>query len=309
MLFEMVISGSGGQGILFIGNLLAQAALHEGRHVTFLPVYGVAMRGGTANCVVTISDDEIGSPVLHRPHAAILMNQASLDKYQAVVQPGGLIIANASTIDISTFRRTGELRFVAIPATDIAREAVQSERAANMVALGAFLGLEPVVQPASVEAIVSHGGSAMSPDAIRRNLAALRVGYPGGHAPITTARPAAPPASVFELPETVVTESSTATQEAPKEIETLVFEGDGYVAPWINSDKCSTCEECVNVNPNIFGYDHHKKAYIKDPHGGPYKDLVHAAERCTEKIIHPGFPADRTEPGVARLIEKAKKYM
>ena len=82
-----------------------------------------------------------------------------------------------------------------------------------------------------------------------------------------------------------------------------------YVAPWIDSAKCTTCDECTNINRRIFAYDDKKKAYIKDPKGGPYKDLVRAAERCTERIIHPGYPADPNEKGLARLIKRAKKFM
>ena len=76
--YDVVISGFGGQGVLLIGNLLAYAAMREGKHVTFLPIYGVEMRGGTANCTVVVSSQAIGSPVIERPHAGIIMNLPSL---------------------------------------------------------------------------------------------------------------------------------------------------------------------------------------------------------------------------------------
>ncbi len=86
-------------------------------------------------------------------------------------------------------------------------------------------------------------------------------------------------------------------------------EKPAYVAPWIDSAECSTCDECTNMYPRIFAYDDKRKAYIKDPKAGPYKDLVRAAERCTERIIHPGYPADPNEKGIARLIKRAEKFM
>ncbi len=307
MLFEIVMSGSGGQGILFMGNLLAQAALREGRHVTFMPTYGVAMRGGTANCIVKIAPEEIGSPVMESPHAAILMNQQSLEKFVPVVRPGGLVIANSSIIEPSVFQRPYEVRLTPVPANQIAREAARNDRSANIVALGAFLSLEPIVQQASVEAVL-HGGSA-SKEAVQKNIAAFRAGLSRS---FTAAAPS--PAEAVHEPRTVVqleipTEAPAPVQEAAEIPEVQPFEVNGYVPPRIDSEKCSTCEECVNINPNIFAYDHRKKAYIKDPHGGPYKHLVRAAEKCSEKIIHPGYPADRSEKGVARLIEKARKFM
>jgi pyruvate-ferredoxin/flavodoxin oxidoreductase len=81
-----------------------------------------------------------------------------------------------------------------------------------------------------------------------------------------------------------------------------------YMAPWIDSAECTACDECMKINPNIFVYNDQKKAVIKDPEGGPYKDLVKAAERCTARVIHPGLPRDRSEKGIDKLIERAKKY-
>ena len=82
----------------------------------------------------------------------------------------------------------------------------------------------------------------------------------------------------------------------------------GYMAPWIDTEMCTSCDECIKINPSIFQYDENKKAFIKDPHGGPYKDLVKAAERCTARIIHPGLPKDRSEKDAAKLIARAEKF-
>jgi pyruvate-ferredoxin/flavodoxin oxidoreductase len=80
------------------------------------------------------------------------------------------------------------------------------------------------------------------------------------------------------------------------------------MAPWIDSEECTSCDECVKINPRIFEYDARKHAFVKDPTAGPYKDLVRAAERCTARVIHPGLPADRSEKDVDKLIARAQKY-
>ncbi len=126
--------------------------------------------------------------------------------------------------------------------------------------------------------------------------------------PVEEHAPSPTPAPFVESPPAadVPSAPSGGTQEAGG---ASIADDGGYVAPWIDSEKCSTCEECVKINANMFAYNERKKAYIKDAHAGPYKHLVRAAEKCTEKIIHPGYPADRTEKGIEKLIEKAKKFM
>jgi 2-oxoglutarate ferredoxin oxidoreductase subunit gamma len=96
---EIMISGFGGQGVLFAGQLLAYAGMDMGKEVTWIPSYGPEMRGGTANCTVIISDEEIGSPLVHHPSAAIAMNLPSLDKYESVVRPGGVLVINTSMVN------------------------------------------------------------------------------------------------------------------------------------------------------------------------------------------------------------------
>ena len=77
---------------------------------------------------------------------------------------------------------------------------------------------------------------------------------------------------------------------------------------WIESAMCTSCDECTGINPRIFAYDEHRHAYVKDPKGGPYKDLVKAAEKCTAQVIHPGSPLDPNEKDLAKLIQRAAKY-
>ena len=81
-----------------------------------------------------------------------------------------------------------------------------------------------------------------------------------------------------------------------------------YMAPWVDTEDCTACDECIELNPNIFAYNDNKKTIIKNPQGGPYRDLVKAAEKCTAQVIHPGLPKDRSEKDIDKWIERAQKY-
>ena len=142
---DVIMAGFGGQGILMIGNLLSIAAMEEGRHITYFPAYGVEMRGGTANCTVVISDEEIGSPVVGEPKACVIMNGPSLDKYLPAIRKGGDLVINSTLVDPAKVGRK-DLRLLSIPANDIAREAVGSQQLASMVALGAYVTQTGVVR-------------------------------------------------------------------------------------------------------------------------------------------------------------------
>ncbi|MBQ2327850.1 MAG: 2-oxoacid:acceptor oxidoreductase family protein, partial [Oscillospiraceae bacterium] len=100
MIEKNIFAGFGGQGVLLMGQLLAAAAMHEGKHTTWVPSYGPEMRGGTANCSVILSDKEIDSPMVTRPTALIVMNRPSLEKFEDTVVPGGSIFVNSSMIDV-----------------------------------------------------------------------------------------------------------------------------------------------------------------------------------------------------------------
>ena len=146
--YDMIISGFGGQGVMVIGNLLAYAAMKEGKHVTYLPIYGVEMRGGTANCTIVISSKEIGSPVVEKPHAVIVMNLPSLKKYEPLLLPGGLLFMNSSLIEpTETYRK--DIEILPIPVNEIAIEN-GSPKLANMVALGAFVEKTKLIQMTSL---------------------------------------------------------------------------------------------------------------------------------------------------------------
>lgn len=133
---EIILAGFGGQGVLFAGQLLAYAAMDYGKEVTWIPSYGPEMRGGTANCTVVISDEEIGSPSVRHPKAVIAFNLPSLEKYEPLVMPGGILIVNASLINRHISRT--DLTFVMIPANDLAEE-IGDKRLTNMVMVGALI--------------------------------------------------------------------------------------------------------------------------------------------------------------------------
>lgn len=183
--YDLIVAGFGGQGVLAIGNLLAYAAMKEGRHVTFLPTYGVEMRGGTANCTVVISSKEIGSPIVHRPHAVISMNLPSLIKYGLRVLPDGLLMVNSSLIDLKEVSRT-DVDLLAIPVNDIANQNGYTKMA-NMIALGAFIEKTKLVRMSSVfnslEKVFDERYHALIPS----NIKAIEIGaeYVKTYAPVS----------------------------------------------------------------------------------------------------------------------------
>lgn len=130
-------AGFGGQGIVLMGRILAQGGMADDKHTTFFPQYGAAMRGGTANCSVIVSDDPISSPIVEEPDVVLIMNRPSLDKFEPTVKPGGWIFYNTSLIDRKVER--DDVNVVDVQANDIAED-VGTARAANMVMLGAFTG-------------------------------------------------------------------------------------------------------------------------------------------------------------------------
>ena len=119
-----------------MGYVLAFSAMRDGLQVTYLPSYGAEVRGGTANCTVVVSDEEIASPVTSSPDFAVVLNRPSMMKYQGLMTRGGMMILNSSLVDIDPSRK--DLDVVKVPANDIAAE-LGSDRALNMIMLGAFV--------------------------------------------------------------------------------------------------------------------------------------------------------------------------
>jgi len=136
MLEQNLFAGFGGQGMLLIGQFLAQSGMKEGKYVSWLPSYGPEMRGGTANCSVCVSDKEIASPVITKASCVIAMNRPSLEKFEKTVRTGGLLIINSSLIDVKATRDDIEVLYIS--ANELA-EQLGSPQVANVVILGAYL--------------------------------------------------------------------------------------------------------------------------------------------------------------------------
>jgi 2-oxoglutarate ferredoxin oxidoreductase subunit gamma len=170
---DVMIAGFGGQGVLLAGKLLAYAGMREGKHVTWFPSYGAEIRGGTANCTVIISSDEIGSPVVQNPSTMMIFNDASFNKFERKIKPGGRLFLNTSLVhELPT--RTDICR-IEVKANDIAGE-IGDIRIANMVMLGTFLKETGVVALGSVLAALQEVLSARRQSLILLNECALKRG-------------------------------------------------------------------------------------------------------------------------------------
>ncbi|MFW6115233.1 MAG: 2-oxoacid:acceptor oxidoreductase family protein [Thermodesulfobacteriota bacterium] len=134
MLKKIIFSGFGGQGVLMMGYIVALAAMRDGMHVTYLPAYGAEVRGGTANCTVSISDEEIASPVASFPDYVIAMNKPSLIRYEPQIKTKGVLLMNSDLIDVEPGRK--DIEVFSVPANTIAKK-LRNERIINMVMLGA----------------------------------------------------------------------------------------------------------------------------------------------------------------------------
>jgi 2-oxoglutarate ferredoxin oxidoreductase subunit gamma len=146
---EIIFSGFGGQGALFAGQLLAYAAMDNGKEVTWFPSYGPEMRGGTAHCTVVISDAPIGSPLVRRPMSVVALNLPSFEKYEPLIKPAGLMVYNSSLIEKQPGRT--DIRYIAVPANEIG-EALGNVRQANVVLLGAYLAATGILPLEAVAA-------------------------------------------------------------------------------------------------------------------------------------------------------------
>jgi len=150
MYFDTIIAGFGGQGVMLMGNVLASAAMQAGRQVTYMPVYGVEMRGGTANCTVVISDKPVGSPIVQEPLCAVVMNRPSAEKFAPQVKKKGLVLVNSSLVE-DKYVQARTKRVYMVPTLDLAQE-VGNPRLANMVMLGALAQVSGLV---SVDQVIA----------------------------------------------------------------------------------------------------------------------------------------------------------
>jgi 2-oxoglutarate ferredoxin oxidoreductase subunit gamma len=170
---EIIISGFGGQGVLFAGQVIAYAAMDSGKQVTWIPSYGPEMRGGTANCTVVIADHEIGSPLVKNPPLVIALNLPSYDKYESMMQAGGTLVVNQSMVDRGA-KRT-DINTVFVAANEIA-EQIGDKKLTNMVTVGALLAALAEVTIETISAALKAHLPARHQHLLPKNYEALRRG-------------------------------------------------------------------------------------------------------------------------------------
>ena len=170
---RIVFAGFGGQGLLFAGKVVAYAGLIEDRQVSWLPSYGPEMRGGTANCSVTISDEPIGSPLVMNPTVLVAMNQPSLLKFEPDVTSGGIALVDTSLV--TRLPERDDISVFALEATNMAEEA-ELKGLANIVLVGKMLKETHFCAPETIEAAIRKAVPARKAALVEKNLSALKLG-------------------------------------------------------------------------------------------------------------------------------------
>jgi 2-oxoglutarate ferredoxin oxidoreductase subunit gamma len=172
-MYEIIIAGSGGQGILVTGIILANAGLKAGLHSTWLPSYGAQVRGGTANCAVKVSKNEIGSPYIDNPDILIAFNEPSLNKFEADVKEEGHIFVNDSLVSNREIR--SDTTIIRVPVMDLATE-VGNARVANIVMLGSLIAKIPIVPESAIRESIAELFGDKGKKIVDLNHIALRKG-------------------------------------------------------------------------------------------------------------------------------------
>ncbi len=174
MTTRFIFAGSGGQGVQFSGKQMAKTGMHIGKNVTFLPSYGPEMRGGTSNCTVVISDEEIGSPSVSTPDVVVAMNLPSYDKFEPVVAHGGTIFVDSTLVDKKSER--DDIKAVYIPATAMAND---NDLAgfANVIILGYIMKVTGIFDYNDFKEFLLSGIPATKSALIAKNEKALELGY------------------------------------------------------------------------------------------------------------------------------------
>ncbi|HOJ87282.1 MAG: 2-oxoacid:acceptor oxidoreductase family protein [Elusimicrobiales bacterium] len=168
------LSGFGGQGVISAGVLLAYAGMIDNKNVSFFPAYGAEMRGGTANCSVVISDDEVASPVVTAPDVAVVFNEPSFEKFEPMVKKGGILIINSSLVN-SKSKRT-DIKIIEIPLNQIA-DKIGNSKVINMIALGALSKATGAVSKKSLTEALPKVYKKLKPELINLNVKAVEEGY------------------------------------------------------------------------------------------------------------------------------------
>ncbi|MBP7216115.1 MAG: 2-oxoacid:acceptor oxidoreductase family protein [Candidatus Omnitrophica bacterium] len=172
---RIIIAGAGGQGVMLLGKVLAESALREGKQVTWFPCYGAEVRGGTAYCMVVISDKPVGSPYVDKADTLIVLNEPSLVKFGKRVAASGLLVANSSLIQKETLVMLGRQSCVALAFTDMAVK-LGDIRVANMIALGYFIARKQLIRAKTVYAVMQAMAPQGKPELVAINTKALQEG-------------------------------------------------------------------------------------------------------------------------------------
>jgi len=174
MLIKTIFSGFGGQGVLSMGQTLAKAAMMEGKYVTYLPTYGTEVRGGTANCTVTVSDEEIASPIASEPDFVVAMNQPSFLRFQNMLRSGGFLLYNSSLVSSVSPREDIEVE--GVPVMKIANE-LGNARVTNMVMFGVFIKRSDLISLDSLMENLLEILGAKKAKLLDANKEAIQVGF------------------------------------------------------------------------------------------------------------------------------------
>jgi 2-oxoglutarate ferredoxin oxidoreductase subunit gamma len=169
---KIIIAGSGGQGVMLLGKVIAYAAMRQGLNVTWLPSYGPEVRGGTAHCIVTVSDGQIGSPCVDKADSMIIMNEPSLQRFRSRIKDRGLLIVNSSLASPAAINKAV---LVGQPFTDIALK-LGNIKVANMVALGCYLAQKKILRPDNVLKSIEEIAPADKKGLVQINKEALTSG-------------------------------------------------------------------------------------------------------------------------------------
>ncbi len=173
MIHSIIFAGFGGQGVMLMGQVLAQAGMNEDKYVTWFPSYGPEMRGGTANCTVVVSDEPVASPVVEMPTEVVAMNIPSLLKFEPKVKKDGFLFINTSVVDRKPQRK--DIRIIELPANEIA-ENLGNVKIANMVMLGGFVQVTKCVSIDSVIEATRYKLSGKNSDLLELNMKAIFEG-------------------------------------------------------------------------------------------------------------------------------------
>lgn len=171
---NIIVSGFGGQGVLFLGTILANAAMIENKNTTWIPSYGAEMRGGSANCYVVISDNEIASPIFDEANYGIFLSKQAFEKFENLIQKDGLIVANSSMTGEKRNRQ--DINYLFIPFNDLIFKN-NKKLLLNIVALGAFIKKTEILTKSSVIEALKNISAAKKPEFLDLNMQSFEFGY------------------------------------------------------------------------------------------------------------------------------------